>query len=156
MEVTMLIEELYAEFFEQLEGYASSLSRKPEVAEELVQETFARAQENTALLAILPKYKQRSWLFTVLKNCFYDFKRKEKFTTILEEDFEVEDGEDLYLVSDIKDMVHKLPAKYRKILYKRFYLGMNSSDISKMLKIPAATIRFQIHTAINLLRKEYE
>lgn len=57
-----------------LRGFARSLTRNQDSAEDLVQETVAKALSN------LDKFKAgtnlRAWLFTILRNHFYSTKRK--------------------------------------------------------------------------------
>jgi len=59
-----------------LRGFARSLTRSQDSAEDLVQETVAKALSN------LDKFKVgtnlRAWLFTILRNHFYSTKRKGK------------------------------------------------------------------------------
>jgi len=59
--------------------FARTLAKHEAEADEIVQETFLRAVKNSSLLATLPSYKKKAWLYRVLRNYFYDLKRKQKF-----------------------------------------------------------------------------
>jgi RNA polymerase sigma-70 factor, ECF subfamily len=151
-----LIEDLYDSYSKKLTSYVRSLCKDGECAEELVQETFTRAVQNSELLAILPDYKRKSWLFTVLKNCFIDFKNREKRESPIDEDMEITTEVDVDLSIDSRMFLASLPENMRDIVFKRYWLGMNSSEIAKELSIPAGTVRYNLHLAMNKARKKLQ
>lgn len=136
-----------------------SLTGKKDQADDLVQETFMKAMCNIALLNTLPKPQLRSWLYKVLKNCLIDRKRKERFEVLSEPE---EDGDTAGLEEKIgskllaQQALSLLSQKNRDILYMRYILSMNSSQIAYALDIPASTVRYRIHAALNLLRNKYK
>ncbi len=150
-----LFEEIYEKYYNQLKRFAISLARGIDEAEELTQETFLRALENIELLKILPEYKRRSWLFSVLKNYFIDVKRKLKFEKNFDENFDAECPEiDYDIKIDVQEMISKLPEKLRGIVFKKYWLDMTSMEISRQLFISDSTVRNHLQTAINLLRQK--
>jgi len=151
-----LIEDLYDSYSRKLTSYARSLCKDGDCAQELVQETFTRAVQNGELLAILPEYKRRSWLFTVLKNCFVDLKNREKREVPIEEDMENTEEFDVDLFIDSRIFLASLPENMRDIVFKRYWLGMNSSEIAKELSLPPGTVRYNLHLAMNKARKNLE
>lgn len=155
----MGIDELYENYEQHLLRFAISLTGNRDEADDLVQETFLKAMGNMALLGTLSRPQVKSWLFKVLKNCLIDKKRKEKFEVLSEP----EEDEDIFSLEDevgsrlmAQQALSLLTEKSRDILYKKYILNMNSSEIASALKIPASTVRWHIHTALNLLKNKYK
>lgn len=153
------IDELYGRYENALLRFAVSLTGSRADAEDLVQETFVRALSNMQLLEILPPYQVKAWLYKVLKNLFIDKKRKCKFEVLLDP----EDGMcDYSIESDVlsrvmtSEALSYLSPKDRNIIYKKYYLGMTSVEISKAMSIPDSTVRYRIHMAIKQLKKFQE
>ena len=69
-------EELYEEHFRELVAYGSRMCGNRELAQDLAQETFVKAQMNGETLESLPPNKRRAWLYRTLKNLFIDFYRR--------------------------------------------------------------------------------
>lgn len=149
----VIIEELHDRYYNQLKRFALGITRDMNQAEELVQETFVRATSNAELLNILPEYKRRSWLFSVLKNYNTDLMRRSKFEEIYDENLELESAcgnPDSKL--DAMEMLSKLPQNLRDIVFKRYWLDMTSAEIAQTLSIPDSTVRYHLSSAINFLR----
>jgi len=150
----MLIEDLYNKHKAELTRFARAVSRDEKEAEDLLQETFLRALAHTVQLGGLPDYKQRAWMYKVLKNLLYDRRRRERFEVPMEEQHEPTIDFDGQSGIEIHELLERLSPKLREIVYKRFWLGMTSKQIAGLLCIPAATVRFRLHTAMNLLRNQ--
>ena len=58
-----LWEELYEEHFRELVAYGSRMCENRELAQDLAQETFIKAQMNGETLESLPPNKRRAWLY---------------------------------------------------------------------------------------------
>lgn len=149
----VLIEELYDRYYGQLRCFATRLTRDADRAEELAQETFARAAANIELLGVMPEYKRRSWLYSVLKNYNTDLARRGRFEEAFDENTEAESAcGDPDSKLDAEKMLAKLPGNLRDIVFKRYWLDMTSAEIAETLSIPDSTVRYHLRTAINLLR----
>ena len=68
-----LWEELYEEHFRELVAYGSRMCESRELAQDLAQETFIKAQMNGETLESLPPNKRRAWLYRTLKTCSSTF-----------------------------------------------------------------------------------
>lgn len=155
----MGIEILYDKYEQPLLRFARSMTKNNDESEDLVQETFLRALSNTQLLGTLPDYQIKSWLFKVLKNCLIDKKRKEKFEVLSE--FEEQENQ-ISIETEIESKIMteealaQLSDKNRDIVYKRYWMGMTSSEIARTLSIPASTVRYHLSSAMNLLKNKYK
>ena len=151
---SMTIGDLYEEFEGRLRRYAMSLAHDSDRADDLVQETLIRAMAHLDLLAQLKDYQRRAWLYRVLKNLFIDEQRTRQRQQALLEQLTREDPEVSYSPPEMMSpgVFELVPARYRELLHQRYVLGMNSTEISRELGIPAATIRSRLHLAIKWLR----
>ena len=154
--MSVIIAELYDEYQDRLYGFALTLCRDSEFAGDLVQETFTRAMANIELLSRLPSYKRQSWLFSVMKNCFIDIKRKQKWETQLSEDFDPAAQREGERDIETAGLLSCLPLPMREVVFRKFWLGMNSREIAEVLSIPGGTVRYRLHGALKKIREEME
>ncbi|MFB5662593.1 RNA polymerase sigma factor [Alteribacillus sp. HJP-4] len=152
MEFKQIFEQLKPDLFR----FARSIARHEQEADDLVQEAAvkAMAEEN---LGELPHYKQKAWFFRVMKNQMIDERRKEKRTTAWEDHLDetlpaATAGNHLEMV----ELLSSLPEELSDILFKRYWLGLSSQEIGSQLEMPAATVRYKLHTAVKKLRKKLE
>lgn len=150
----MLIENLYEKHYEELARFARSMASNEKEAEDLLQDTFLKALTHLHTLNELPDYQQRAWLFKVLRNLRYDYFRKQRFEVPLQEQDEPEIDPEDYSAVDMKELLQTLPANLRDVVYQRYWLGLTSKQIAKPLGLSDATVRYQLRTAISLLRNK--
>ena len=78
----MLIKKIYEEYKQDVFVYLVSLTNDTSISEDLVSETFLSAIKS------IHKFKGESsiktWLFSIARNKWYEYLRKEKFTTSLD------------------------------------------------------------------------
>jgi RNA polymerase sigma-70 factor (ECF subfamily) len=150
----MTIGDVYEEFEVQLRRYAVSLTRDSDSADDLVQETLIRAMSHLELLAQLKDYQRRAWLRRVLKNLFIDEQRTRQRQQCLMAQLIQENPEVSYSPPELMSSgaFERVPPRYRELIYQRYALGMNSTEIGRELGIPAATVRSRLHLAIRWLR----
>src|SRR5882762_11069232 len=114
------------ECLDGLYSYALVLTRNHAEAEDLVQETYVRAMQAVARLRAGSNVK--SWLFTILRNIWFNQLRKRRNGPQMVE-IEVEDGvansiaepsknsHDLYVskmeAEQVRTAIHKLPLEFR-------------------------------------------
>ncbi len=152
----MLIENLYRKHKQELLRFAIAISKNGKEAEDAVQETFLRAAANAVTLHTLPDFKQRAWLYKVLKNIVYDRRRRKRFEIPLEERHEPKIEFNVPSGMEMKELLECLPPQLFHVVYQRYWLGMTSKQIAALQHIPAATVRYRLHVAIRLLRKKME
>jgi len=133
-----------------------SLTHDANRAADLVQETIVRAISHLPLLERLNPYQRRAWLYRTLKNRFLDEQRKEqRQRALLSQLAKTAARVDRQAVPGrLHELLDRVPERYRDVLYKRYALGMTSSEIGRELGIPAATVRSRLHLAISRLRRE--
>ncbi|MFN2201474.1 MAG: RNA polymerase sigma factor, partial [Caldilineaceae bacterium] len=104
---------------------------------------------------MLKKHQRRAWLYRTLKNRFLDqqqmWKRREDLNQEIGRNFmATARNANLGMLANPFDLV---PEQYRELVHMRYVMGMNSSEISEKLGIPAATVRSRLHLAMKEMRR---
>jgi len=135
--------------------FARSISRHEQEAYDLVQDAWEKSLKQEVLLE-LPLHKQRAWFFRVMKNRLIDDRRKENRLSAWEE--EIDQSEEPLAMHRLEttELLGRLSPELSDLVFKRYWLGMNSKEIGEQLGIPAATVRYKLRYAINKLRNFLE
>ena len=140
--------------------YARSLSRDPEVAQEMVQEACRRAL-TTRARPCCTEDAVRAWLFTVVRNLWHNETRARRrhLHVASSDDFEIP-GEPLeeeinrrLLLSEVRDAIDSLPDVFREVVMLRDVQGLSYAEIAGILECPAGTVMSRLSRARDLLRK---
>jgi RNA polymerase sigma-70 factor (ECF subfamily) len=132
----------------------------PELARDLVQETFLRAWRRLSEIGHLPHDRQRAWIFTVARNLAIDHYRAAAARrdaeaalrhqaataerTVAGPHLEAELGERL---AQLDSAIGRLPEEQRVILAMATAGGMTSRQIGQALGEPAGTVRYRLGLA---------
>jgi RNA polymerase sigma-70 factor (ECF subfamily) len=140
--------------------YARALCHDPMEAEELVQETYRRAlsakrrPSSPALEAVRP------WLFTILRNRWYNEVRQRKQAVTQETAPDLvcfETPEHIlarrFLQSEVRDALDALPHLYREVIVLREWESLSYAEIAALLECPIGTVMSRLARARNLLRQ---
>jgi RNA polymerase sigma-70 factor (ECF subfamily) len=144
--------------------------RRPEEAEDLVQEAFIKAFG--ALKSYRFEYRFSTWLYKIAANCAIDYLRKRKIDAMsLDRPVETSDGEVSVELADwtynpeetlykqrqrisIAEAIDALPEKYKEVIVMRHSEDMAYDEIAKQLGVPVGTVKARIFRARELLKKE--
>jgi len=153
------------EYLDGLYSYAMVLTRNHAEAEDLVQETYLRAMQ--AMRRLRPDSNIKSWLFTILKNIWFNQLRKHRNTPQLIE-IEARDdianniiepfknSHDLYVskleAEQVRSAIHKLPVEFREIILLREYEDLSYREIASVLHCPVGTVMSRLGRARARLR----
>ena len=156
------------EHFDRLFGTALKMTHNPNDAEDLVQETYARAYQHFNQFQTGTNFK--AWIFRILINTYINgYRRREKapilvdFTEmepVYEEaaqensflDVPAENLNDL-LDDEIKKALDQLPEEYRIVLLLASVEGFSYEEISKMVACPIGTVMSRLFRARALMRR---
>jgi len=154
-------EQLALPLFERLYNFAHWLTRNREEAEDLVQETYAKALKGFS--SYQPGTNVRAWMYRILRNAFLTSLAGIKSFTPLED----ESGEEVIAVADEtpekillrrldEDLIHRaldaLPVNYREVLLLCDVEEMSYRDIATTLGIPIGTVMSRLSRARGALR----
>lgn len=140
--------------------YMHCMSRDAVLAEDLTQETFAKAWQN------LPRFEWRSslqtWLRAIALNTFRAYARKNgidehAFDDVKEEALGSQPGivEQLIekdLANRAQAAVSELPVMYREVIVMHCYQRMKYREIAEALEVPMGTVQARCSVAFAKLR----
>jgi len=148
--------------FDQLYNFARWLAQDGTEAEDLVQETYAKALRGFS--SFQPGTNFRAWMFRILRNSFLTSRTGLKTKVALDDD-DVEaipsarpTPEQVLMEQANREMLREalagLPVPYREILLLCEVEEMSYEEIAQVLGIPAGTVMSRLHRARKALRAE--
>lgn len=144
-----------------LYGFALALSRDREAAEDLVQETYARAL--AARRRAAPEENLRGWLFTILRNIWKNERRRQRpegtddieSVALAAPDPESDPEAALdrrELRERLDEAMGALPAPFREVVMLRCVLGFSYQEVAGIVGCPAGTVMSRLARARAQLR----
>lgn len=147
--------------FDQLYNFAHWLTKDASEAEDLVQETYAKALRGFSTFQSGTNF--RAWMFRILRNSFLNSR------TGLKQMVSVDDKDDVEIASadpspesvlvqqadrdTVRRALEDLPVPYREILLLCEVEEMSYDEIAQALAIPIGTVMSRLHRARKALRK---
>ena len=147
--------------FDRLYNFAHWLTQNREEAEDLVQETYAKALKGFS--SYQPGTNFRAWMYRILRNAFLTSRTGIKSFAPLED----ESGEEVIAVGDEtpetillqrldENLIHRaldaLPLNYREVLLLSDVEEMPYREIATTLGIPIGTVMSRLSRARGALR----
>ena len=151
-----------------LYNFARYLSRDPNLAEELVQDAFARALDAQARFD--PTSNMKAWLFRILRNAFLDAKRRDRRNPVelrdSTDDHDAREERDDWLRGDIEiDRLRNLVAQDIEAALGRLsddaravvlldLEGFTETQIASVMDTAVGTVKSRLARARAVLREE--
>jgi RNA polymerase sigma-70 factor, ECF subfamily len=158
-------------FLGQLYPAALRMTRNPSDAEDLVQETFAKAY--AAFHQFMPGTNLRAWLHRILANTFINSYRKKRreplqaLSTDFHEDWQVgadplaapvrsaeAEALDRLADSEILRALRELPEEFRVAVYLADIEGYPYREIAEIMGTPVGTVMSRLHRGRRKIREQ--
>ena len=135
----------------------------PEIAEDVLQEAFVMAWKN------IEKYDSSkgrlfTWLFNVTRNCAINttrskpYKQQQKNDSIDNYVNYVDETKTQFININhigLRKQVHQLREDYKNVLELSYFNGYTHEEISKILNIPAGTVKTRLRNSVLELHKQF-
>ncbi len=158
--------EIYDPYYAKVRKFILALVKDPWTADDLIQETFLKVQQNLGTLK--DSSKLSSWIYRIAYNLCQDhFRRRkagrEKETTGLEQTEGVEEGfvQDVLLQKEleqremgkcVQDQIDLLPEPLRAVLILFDIMECSHQEIADILGITVANVKVRLHRAREKLK----
>jgi RNA polymerase sigma factor (sigma-70 family) len=148
-------------------GLALTIVRRPAIAEEVAQETFARVYRHAGNYDAR-KGRVSTWLLSIARNLAIDFTRMRRLDPVDPDVISAEisltsqepAADEMAVQPDERDQLRaaigELPEGQRRALVLAAYMGRTAREISELDDVPLGTVKTRIRTAMLKLRDELE
>lgn len=158
------MDQIYSEYSRVIYNYLLSLTKKPDIAEELLQETFYSAVKN------INKFRKESnvktWLCKIAKNKYIDYYKKSKKAN----EIKINDCDEIYLLTDscekdylnknellnIYKKIHNLDEKSKEVVYLRISTNFSFREIGSIIGKSEEWARINFYRAKIKLKEDFE
>ena len=142
--------ELYKLVYKDMYRFALCMMKNSHDAEDAVSESVLLAYEN--LHKLRKEEAFRSWIFQILANvCKKKLKAKERTEVPIEEEHMSEDFID-QITEDVRKAFFILSEEEQFIVALSVFAGYNSTEIGKMCKLNASTVRSKRKRALEKMK----
>jgi RNA polymerase sigma-70 factor, ECF subfamily len=157
--------ELYDRYYSRVRGYATSMLRDPAASDDVVQETFMRAQ--ASLDDLREPEKVPAWLFRIAHNLCMDQLRARRSSRIepgadpetlgaCDEASVQRDLERGQMSACVRAKIDRLPEHHRAVILLFDIQGLSHQEIADVLGIETGTVKVRLHRARGKLRAVLE
>jgi RNA polymerase sigma-70 factor (ECF subfamily) len=164
-----MLDQLIEQYQHRLYRYLLYLTRDPQLAQDIFQDTWIRVLERGAQYSA--RYKFETWLMSIARNLVIDNARRKhpaSFSELESEDdeapkFDVADDRAEQAFQQIQQqqqddrlgvLLHGLPLLYREVLTLRFHEDMQLEEISQVLHAPLSTVKSRLRRGLDMLQKK--
>jgi RNA polymerase sigma-70 factor (ECF subfamily) len=157
--------ELYDRYYSRVRGYATSMLRDPAASDDVVQETFMRAQANLGDLR--EPEKVPAWLFRIAHNLCIDQLRARRASRIdAAADLDAagacdgasvqRDLERGQMSACVRSKIDQLPEHHRAVILLYDIQGLTHQEIADVLQVEVGAVKVRLHRARRKLRAVLE
>ena len=152
----MKLLEYYDRFENDIISFSKSLSLND--WEDFIQYAWIKAIGQKYIFESMNCYQARSWFYKVIRNRFYDTRRKDKNIILTDGSIPVSASADnisRYIFKEsVMSFLDMLEEADQRILLLKYYGGKNSTEIGRELGISPSTIRYRLRKSINIIKSK--
>ncbi|MGD9566817.1 MAG: RNA polymerase sigma factor [Sedimentibacter sp.] len=157
------ITRLYENYGKVMWKYAYKLSNDYDVSNDMVSMAFLKIIEKVEMVRKVRIYKIKSYLISIVKNTFLNYKKNEKSHINYDDISEIvfnnrsADFTAEYNYSDAEEALYHMPEPYKSVLYYRYvYEELSYDEIARLLDINVSSIRMYKKRAVEMLKERLE
>jgi len=146
-----------ADFRENLYRIAYSWCHNAALADDLVQETIAKALKNNGQLRDMNTMK--AWLYRILSNCWHDHFRRTRETVdiddvvLVDPDTPDRQHDRQQVIQRVRSAIALLPMGQRQVITLVDLEGCSYIEVAQILDIPMGTVMSRLSRARNALKE---
>lgn len=159
-----ILTELMTAYGNDVWNYVFMLVKKPDLADDMTQETFLKAYRK--LFTFRGQSSVKTWLFTIARNTVYDYKKSSflRRVTLVDQITQQKtapsaeaEALEAMVSSELWRQVLELPVKQREVIILYAHHQLKIREIAEMLGISEGTVKSRIYKArMKLLEKKTE
>lgn len=151
------LEKIYNEMKRPVYYYALQISQNPDIAEDVMQDTFVSLIQNCQ--SFVAKGGGHAWILTIAKNKTLDILKKKSSCRL--DDCQTEEvrcwmDDGIESQESVQSLLSILKEKERNIVILRVFVGLTLTQISKDLNIPTGSVFWSYNNAMKKLKKSIE
>jgi RNA polymerase sigma-70 factor, ECF subfamily len=150
---------MYDKYSRSLFGVILRIVKGRELAEEILQDTFAKAWRNIDSYDIA-KGRLYTWLVNIARNAAIDATRAKNFNrqnVPIEPIINVIDGQKNKSINTdiigIKELTKALPPDYKLLIDLIYFEGYTQPEVAEHLSIPLGTVKTRLRSAMVILKR---
>jgi RNA polymerase sigma-70 factor, ECF subfamily len=145
---------LVREYYPGIYRYLLWLTGRPELAEDLTQETLVRAWRH--LDTFEARASLRTWLHRIAHREFLRHLQSKRAQASLEELAEVADtrGAELAEAVELREVIRKLPIEEGEVVVLHYLQGYDLQEIAHITRVPVSTVKYRLSAARSHLQRE--
>ncbi len=154
--VSMDFWKTYDQYYDPVRKFIMAYVKDEWVADDLIQETFIRAQKN--LDSLKDSSKMSSWIFRIAHNLCHDHFRLSKKSSSNKRTFQQEivtfkeavvqkELEQQQMGECVQDKMDLLPPDYRLVLILSDIMAFSHKEIAEIMAISVSNVKVRIHRA---------
>ena len=164
-----MLDHLIEQYQHRLYRYLLYLTRNPQLAQDLFQDTWVRVLERGSQYSA--RYKFETWLLSIARNLVIDnvrCKHPASFSDLESEEddapaFDVADERAEQAFQQIQQqqqddrlaiLLNGLPLLYREVLTLRFHEDLQLEEIAHVLRAPLSTVKSRLRRGLDMLQKK--
>jgi RNA polymerase sigma-70 factor (ECF subfamily) len=147
-----------AQYRENLYRIAYSWCHNAALADDLVQETLAKALKNSSQLR--DQQTLRAWLYRILSNCWRDHFRRSRDTVdiddivLVESDTPDRQHDRQQIIDRVRSAIARLPMGQRQVISLVDLEGCSYIEVAQVLDVPIGTVMSRLSRARKALKDQ--
>lgn len=152
------LENLFKKYYNEAKLYVFSLCRDFSLAEDIVSESFYKA------FVTIDEERDgfKFWLLKVCRNCYFDYLRKNKKLTVLDENLYADENDVASSIIQkeeykaLYNAISLLKQNYKEIVLLYYFDGMSVAEIASITEQSVENVKIQMFRARAKLRQILE